>query len=139
MRVIKFIWVFYFRLAMGRYKKRGFYTAVTLEIFKLNSSIRWCQKAWTRCDPTFTAIVFKANNTISLNFKLQYDRSIKSRGGSWTAATSKMEHFVIIVNRSKPLTIITKCSILDVAAVLDLLTSLRGLWGSSFRKEVFNI
>ena len=35
------------------------------------------------------------------------------------AATSKMDHFVIIVNGSKPLTIITKRSILDVAAVLD--------------------
>ena len=42
-----------------------------------------------------------------------------TRGGSRTAATSKMEHFVIIVNRWKPLTIITKSSILDVAAVLD--------------------
>ena len=30
-----------------------------------------------------------------------------------------MEHFVIIVNGWKPLTIITKSSILDVAAVLD--------------------
>ena len=40
------------------------------------------------------------------------------RGGSWTAATAKMERFVIIVNGSKPLTIITKRSILDVAAVL---------------------
>ena len=42
-----------------------------------------------------------------------------SRGGSRTAATSKMERFVIIVNGFKPLTIITKRSILDVAAVLD--------------------
>ena len=41
------------------------------------------------------------------------------RGGSRAAATSKMECFVIIVNCSKPLTIITKRSILDVAAVLD--------------------
>ena len=51
------------------------------------------------------------------------------RGGSRTAATSKMEHFVIIVNDNRqyllcdnsfqPLTIITKRSILDVAAVLD--------------------
>ena len=41
------------------------------------------------------------------------------RGGSSAAATSKMECFVIIVNGWKPLTIITKCSILDVAAVLD--------------------
>ena len=41
------------------------------------------------------------------------------RGGSRTAAASKMEHFVIIVNGWKPLTIITIRSILDVAAVLD--------------------
>ena len=41
------------------------------------------------------------------------------RGGSRTAATSKMERFVIIVNGWKLLTIITKCSILDVAAALD--------------------
>ena len=42
-----------------------------------------------------------------------------SRGGSRTAATSKMEHFVIIFNGWKPLTIITKRSILDAAGVLD--------------------
>ena len=42
-----------------------------------------------------------------------------SRGGSRAAATSKMERFVIIVNGWKPLTIITKHSILDVAADLD--------------------
>ena len=41
------------------------------------------------------------------------------RGASRTAATSKMERFVIIANGWKPLTIITKRSILDVAAVLD--------------------
>ena len=41
------------------------------------------------------------------------------RGGSRTAATSKMERFVIIVNGFQPLTIIIKCSILNVAAVLD--------------------
>ena len=41
------------------------------------------------------------------------------RGGSKTAATSKMERLVIIVNGFQPLTIITKRSILDVAAVLD--------------------
>ena len=41
------------------------------------------------------------------------------RGGSKTAATSKMERFVIIVNGFQPLTIITKHSILDVAVVLD--------------------
>ena len=41
------------------------------------------------------------------------------RGGSRAAATSNMERFVIIVNGWKPLTIITKRSILDVAAALD--------------------
>ena len=40
------------------------------------------------------------------------------RGGSRTAATSK--------NGWKPLTIITKCSILDVAAVLDPPLSVKG-------------
>ena len=41
------------------------------------------------------------------------------RGGSRAAATSKMERFVIIVNGFQALTIITKRSILDVAAALD--------------------
>ena len=52
----------------------------------------------------------------------QFDKCVQvtnNRGGYWTAATSKMEHFVIVVNGWKPLTIITKRSILDVAAVLD--------------------
>ena len=40
-------------------------------------------------------------------------------GGSSAAAASKMECFVIIVNGFQPLTIITKHSILDVAAALD--------------------
>ena len=42
-----------------------------------------------------------------------------TRGGTRTAAASKMEHFLITVNGWKPLTIIIKSSILDVAAVLD--------------------
>ena len=42
------------------------------------------------------------------------------RGGSRAAATSKMEPFVIIVYGFQALTIIAKCSIFDVAAVLDL-------------------
>ena len=41
------------------------------------------------------------------------------RSGFRTAATSKLECFEIIVNGWKPLTIITKCSILDVTAALD--------------------
>ena len=42
-----------------------------------------------------------------------------NRSGSRAAATFNMERFVIIVNGFQPLTIITKCSILDVAVVLD--------------------
>ena len=44
---------------------------------------------------------------------------IQAKDGSRTAATSKAELFVIIVNGRKPLIIITKSSTLDVAAVLD--------------------
>ena len=50
------------------------------------------------------------------NWKRLYQ---ETRDGSRTAASSKMERFVMIVNGWKALTIITKCSILDVAAVLD--------------------
>ena len=46
---------------------------------------------------------------------------VRNCGGSRTAATSKKELSVIIVNDFQQLTIITKSSILDVAAVLDLL------------------
>ena len=42
----------------------------------------------------------------------------KTRGRSWNAATFKMEHFVIIVNALKPLTVITT-AILDIAGILD--------------------
>ena len=57
----------------------------------------------------------------------------KARGGSRTAATSKIERFVIIVNEWKPLTIITKHSILDVATALDPpLIVLNGDYSSTF-------
>ena len=45
------------------------------------------------------------------------------RGGTRNAATSKVELFVIIVSGFQALTIITKSSTLDVAAVLDPLLS----------------
>ena len=50
-----------------------------------------------------------------------YDQQLHAmtRGGSRTAATSKIELFVIIANGFPPLTIITISSILYVAAVLD--------------------
>ena len=44
---------------------------------------------------------------------------MKNRAGSRTAATSKTELFVIIVNGFQALTVVTSSSILDVAAVLD--------------------
>ena len=44
---------------------------------------------------------------------------INSSGGSTAAATSQMKQFVTIVNVFQPLTVITKCSILDIAAALD--------------------
>ena len=53
---------------------------------------------------------FLVGNTLTL---------LSGRGGSRTAATPRMERFVIIVNGWKPLTIITKRSILDATAVLD--------------------
>ena len=43
-----------------------------------------------------------------------------SRGGSRTAATSKMELLVIILNSFQLLTIITKNSVTGVTAALDL-------------------
>ena len=65
--------------------------------------------------------------TISRYFTESVLVTVIFRGRSRAAATSKMERFVIIVNGFQPLTIITKRSILDVAAALDpslvLLTS----------------
>ena len=49
----------------------------------------------------------------------QYIMILINRGGFRAAETSKMECFVIIVSGWKPLIIITKNSILDVAAALD--------------------
>ena len=48
-----------------------------------------------------------------------FKQAFMCRDGSRATATSKMEYFVIIVNDFQPLTIITKCSILDVAVILD--------------------
>ena len=45
--------------------------------------------------------------------------NVVTRGGYGAAATSKMECFVVIVIGFQSLTIITKHSILDVAAALD--------------------
>ena len=63
---------------------------------------------------------FLSHVTLTLYYaRKKFHNPSLSRGGSRTAATSNMECFVTIVNGWKSLTIITKCSILDVAAVLD--------------------
>ena len=72
-------------------------------------------------DTVYSRQIFKVINDIkeSVAFSVVDSCTSSSRGGSRTAAASKMERFVIIVNSFQPLTIITKGSILDVAAVLD--------------------
>ena len=61
------------------------------------------------------------------------------RDGSRTAAKTKMEPFLIIVNGWKQLTTITKCSNLDVAAVLDLPLLLTLIFKSSFDSMKYNL
>ena len=56
------------------------------------------------------------------------------RGGSRAAATIKMVCFVIIVNGWKRLTIITKRSVLDVAAALDPPLSIAICFSNRFSK-----
>ena len=64
---------------------------------------------------------FSAKMVVFLSCVMDRLRILLLRCGSRAAATSKMEHFVIIVNGFQLLNIITKCSILDVVAVLDAL------------------
>ena len=63
--------------------------------------------------------VLFGRDLIILALLIKVNNRNTSRDGSRTAAASNMEHFVIIVNGRKPLSIITKHSILDVAVVLD--------------------
>ena len=66
-------------------------------------------------------LIFESFADVSLVSSVQLSNYGATCRGGWSraAATSKMERFVIIVNGWQPLTIITKCSILDVAAALD--------------------
>ena len=70
------------------------------------------------------------------NFLLTSLALYRDRGGYRTAATFKMARFVIIVNGFYPLTIITKRSILDVAAVLDPPLGEYESYRISFSKEL---
>ena len=67
---------------------------------------------------TKTSRKFRISGFITLRHKPSFSYSI-TRGGSRPTATSKVALLVITVNGWKPLTIITKSSTLDVAAVLD--------------------
>ena len=77
------------------------------------------------CNFCLWVFLYLCSNFLMLHFWLQnvifLSRNLfnESRGGSRAAARSKMERFVMIVNDWKPLTIITSCSILDVATALD--------------------
>ena len=65
---------------------------------------------------------------------------MKNRDGSRTAATCKVERFVIIVNGFQPLTMITKHASLDVAAVLDApLKNSLIFWMNCFKSWTFCI
>ena len=81
------------------YRKQLF--AIVCKIFEF--AVKWIPAIRNKAD------------IISSSNKITYI----TRGGSRTAATSKMEHFVIIVKGFQLLTIIPKRSILDVAAILD--------------------
>ena len=59
------------------------------------------------------------NNSKQFGSKFDWSFCSISRGGSRTAAASKVELFVIIVNGWKRLTIITKSSTFHVVAVLN--------------------
>ena len=66
-----------------------------------------------------TLEIFEISRCLSVIYiSLEIYFQDKTSGGSRAAATSKMERFVIIVNGFQPLTVITKRSILDVAAAL---------------------
>ena len=69
--------------------------------------------------PLFDLISMHRKNLIDIQKIGPNSSLLIVRGGSRTASIYKMEYFVIIVNGWKPLTIITKRSTLDVAAVPD--------------------
>ena len=70
--------------------------------------------------PPITNDILTLGQNTSYNLRFGVTVTRRNRGGSRTAATSKMERFVIIVNGFQlSVTVITKRSILDPAAVLD--------------------
>ena len=87
-----------------------------LEAVKSILEARQDQFRHTACIIEALKLCLQCKNSI---FNNKHFLQTVHKGGSSAAATSKMERFVIIVNGWKPLTIITKHSILDLAAALD--------------------
>ena len=82
----------------------------------------YISKTLNSLTPKYLFDIIPVSNDSCYNTRVQSKLELPqfhTRGGSRTAATSKMECFVIIVNNLQPLTIMTKRSILDVAAALD--------------------
>ena len=79
----------------------------------------WSQHFIAKLTFGYTSSITKPCSRVFLKTLRKSIFADNSRGGSRTAATPKMECFVIILNSWKPLTIITKLSIFDVATVLD--------------------
>ena len=75
-------------------------------------------------------LIFEFRDGSSFSKKRGFFRPVYTaiRGRSRAATTSKLEHFVIIVNGFQLLTFITKRTILDVAAVLDPSLAIRTIW-----------
>ena len=80
----------------------------------LNEHVTFARWGWRHCG----VVSYKCDKRDN-NVQIKKVRQNIYRRGSRAAATSKMECFVIIVNGWKPLNIITKHSILDVAVALD--------------------
>ena len=80
----------------------------------LNEHVTFARWGWRHCG----VVSYKCDKRDN-NVQIKKVRQNIYRGGSRAAAASKMECFVIIVNGWKPLNIITKHSILDVAVALD--------------------
>ena len=101
-------------------KKTKIWVTIPIQIISMwsvDKSLKWWgNKAKGRIAHFWKCRVLKPCSRDEHILKL---RGLITTGGSRTAATSKMEHFVITVNGFQPLTIITKRCILDVAAVLD--------------------
>ena len=73
----------------------------------------------SRQTPTFVEATGEKLVGLKYNTRVKV-KVTRVRVGSRNAALSKMECFVIIVNGFQPSTVITKHSILDVVAALDL-------------------